>query len=45
MEPMKINIFAWLPVSMQAAYMFLALTTATESRGDTVSLKMAEKTN
>jgi hypothetical protein len=37
------HIFVWLPVSMQAAYMFLALMTAAESRGDTASLKMAEK--
>ena len=37
------NNFVWLPVSMQAAYMFLALVTAVESWGVTALLKMAEK--
>jgi hypothetical protein len=39
------RIFAWLPVSMHAAYMFLALVTATESRDSSAPLKMSEKTN
>jgi hypothetical protein len=39
------HIFAWLPVSMQAAYMFLALMTAAGSWEVTASLKIAGKIN
>jgi len=39
------HIFVWLPVSMQAAYMFLALMTAAGSWGVTASFKIAAKIN